>query len=325
MRDRRLFFLATGIFLFFVLILLGSVQAESKPDFFSVSSGESLHEIAGRLKEQDLIRSRLMFEIYAHLSGAASGVKSGGYFLDAASTTPEIARMLRNGPETREILVVEGATLGEVDKMLAGAGVIVAHSLQALLPVELMGEFPFISGATSLEGFLFPDTYRFLMGTSPREVARIFLRNFERRVADLISLKSPKLYATIIKASLLEKEAIRFKDRALISGVIDARIAARIPLQIDATVGYLRCAGVFLDCPPLRRADYSVNSPFNTYKVLGLPPAPIANPGLEAIRAALHPEGSGFWYYLSDPKTGKIFFSETFDEHNEKRAKYLGL
>ena len=325
MRDRRLFFLAAAILLFFILVSLLGAQTESRLSFLVISSGDSLHEIASRLKDQGLIRSRLMFEIYANLSGADSKIKSGGYFLDAASTTPEVARVLRSGPETREILIVEGATLGEIDAKLAEAGIIASDSLRLLSPSDLVGEFPFLRQAVSLEGFLFPDTYRFLMGTPPREVARIFLSNFVRRTKGLVSTSSPKFYSTIIKASLLEKEAIRFKDRALIAGIIDARIAARIPLQIDATVAYIRCAGVFASCPALRRSDYTTKSPFNTYTVLGLPPGPIANPGLEAIRAALNPARSGFFYYLSDPKTAKIFFSETFDEHNQKRALYLGL
>ena len=133
-------------------------------------------------------------------------------------------------------------------------------------------------------------------------------------------------YQILTAASLLEKEAPSFKDRRLISGILYKRLKAGIGLQVDATLTYAKCGGAFLTCddPKVYRGDTSYSSSYNTYLYKGLPPGPISNPGLEAIRAALEPLESGYWYYLSDPKTKKTIFSRTLEEHNENRAKYLG-
>ena len=96
-----------------------------------------------------------------------------------------------------------------------------------------------------------------------------------------------------------------------------------MPLQVDATIVYIKCQGQFLDCPPARDADYKADSPYNTYLYSGLPSGPISNPSAKTIEAAANPVKSDYWYYLSDPKTQKTIFSKTLDEHNKNRYKYL--
>jgi len=185
-----------------------------------------------------------------------------------------------------------------------------------------------------LEGFLLPDTYIFFLGSDPDLVVKKFLDNFELkalpRITQLVELRglpffenSSNILKIINLASLLEKEIPDTKEQQIAAGILMKRLAVGMPLQVDAALVYGKCFGKFLDCPPLREEDYKIKSPYNTYLYGGLPKTPICNPGLKAIKAALNPQKSDYWYYLSDPKTKKTVFSKTLDEHNKNRAEYL--
>lgn len=158
--------------------------------------------------------------------------------------------------------------------------------------LEKLGMFPaedFVKFAEAEEGFLFPDTYEFYKNTTPERVALKMKENFEKK-AGLVERD------IVIMASILEEEAASVKDWKLISGILWKRLANNFPLQVDAVPG--------------------------TYLYLGLSPAPISNPGLEAIEAALHPTPSPYWYYLSD-RQGNIHYAKTFEEHKLNKEKYL--
>jgi UPF0755 protein len=149
------------------------------------------------------------------------------------------------------------------------------------------------------------------------------LANFKGRLAqagvfDEIGRQKRSLYEVLTIASMLEEEARTYEDRRMIAGIIQNRIKANIPLQIDATLMYVTGRGTHL----LTEEDLNLDSPYNTYEYKGLPLGPISSPGIEAIRAALDPAKSNYLYYLSD-KNGKIYYSKTFEEHKAKKLKYL--
>jgi UPF0755 protein len=123
----------------------------------------------------------------------------------------------------------------------------------------------------------------------------------------------------------LEKEVVTDRDKALVAGVINNRLADDMPLQIDASVLYGACDGVFVGCPAISIADIAHNTPYNTYRVYGLPPTPISNPTLSSLQAAVHPIANQYLYYLSDPKTGATVFSTTLAQHARNRETYLGI
>jgi len=281
-----------------------------------------LFEIAKQLQSQGLIRSASSFKLYAIISGNAHRLKPGLYAISSASTSIELVRSLVAGPAKEiNVLISEGKTMREVDEVLAKHGIIKRGELVNLRVTNYYDEFPFLRGARSFEGFLFPDTYRFFFESSPDKVVRVFLKNFSAKVSPLISDGSSvnwdgipisrrgifNITEIITIASMIEKEVPDSAERRLVADIIYRRLKISMPLQIDATVDYAEI--------------YSER--YNTYKHAGLPPGPIANPGLDAIEAVLNPRASNYLYYLSDPKTNKTIFSRDFEEHKENKLKYL--
>ncbi|MBI3046306.1 MAG: endolytic transglycosylase MltG [Candidatus Harrisonbacteria bacterium] len=321
--QRLLFIFWTSISLVIALFLffLGSAAANSDYRSVEILPGTGFKEIAGLLENQKIIRSRNTFLIYGILSGSAHQLKPGNYLLSAGSSTPAIVLSLTRGPEIdREITFPEGVTLKDIDTMLAREKILPAGALINLNKSRDKG----------LEGFLFPDTYRFFINSNTEQAVRKFLDNFEKKAVPLLGkclVSSGKCQELLTIASLLEKEAPEFRDRQIIAGIIYKRLEAGIALHIDATITYAKCGGAFLTCddPKVYRKDLDFQSRYNTYLYNGLPPGPIGNPGLEAIKAALNPIKSEYLYYLSDPKTKKTIFSQTLEEHIENRAKYLGV
>ncbi len=281
----------------------GLTAASSDPTIFpiSIKSGMGFRDIATDLENRTIIRSSTSFKMYALLAGAAHRLKPGEYLLSSSWNTPELIKKLVEGPvEDISVTIVEGETVKDINKKLQSLGILRNKSL-----------------SEKLEGYLFPDTYRFFPNSSAKEVEEKFSSNFKKKASSID-------YKTLIMASLIEKEVPFYGDRFLVSGILWKRLKAGMPLQIDATICYAKMR-TFARCYPLSREDFQINSRYNTYKYQGLPPAPIGNPGLNAIQAALRPQNSEYWYYLSDPKTKRTIFSKTFEEHNENRAKYLGL
>ncbi len=291
---------------------------------FLVRRDTGVRAIGAELEAAGVIRSRGAFTVWSFFTGAAHRLQPGAYLFSAASSTIEIARQLREGAPPASVLIVEGETVQEIDRKLAALGIIRKDEIESFPVERLRDAYPFLGDAVSLEGFLFPDTYRFGVGSPPEAALRAFLENFERRALPLLAERRDR-YDDLVIASLLEKEVRRSRDRAIVSGILGKRLALGMPLQVDATVVYAVCGGAFAGCAPLAKSDFKNPSPHNTYERAGLPPTPIANPGLDAISAAINPEPSPYLYYLTDPRTGRTVFAETFDEHNENRARYLGL
>ncbi len=207
------------------------------------------------------------------------------------------------------VTIPEGYTVAEINKKLNDVGVLDNQSLPA-----------------DMEGYLFPDTYEFFVPSSPGSVLQKFTSNFNLKAAPLFS-ESTNISQTLTVASLIEHE-IRpasagtpyiKSDRAIVSGIIWKRLANNMPLQIDATLCYIKPE----PCLPLTPQDMKTDSPYNTYLHTGLPPTPIDNPGADAIYAALHPVDSPYWFFISDPKTGATIFSKTLDQQSQNIVKYL--
>lgn len=299
-------------------------------ELFRIDRGDSLTDISLRLKEAGLIRSTGFFKIYTFITGAAHRFQPGVYQFEKNDSLIKIVRALTAGQLPVDILIPEGTTLQDIDFKLSESGVIkrgdlVKFSLSPEMD-DLRKEFWFIRDKKTVEGFLFPDTYRFMPGTDPAVIMKTILDNFNQKVPPLLS-KVKDWYNIIILASLLEEEVPLKNDRVLVAGILQKRLALGMPLQIDATISYLKCEEGHLSCEnrQLTKADFNIDSGYNTYMYKGLPPAPISNPGVEAIKAALNPKKSSYLFYLSDPKTRRTIFSTTFDEHNENRFKYLKI
>jgi UPF0755 protein len=306
---------AGSLSLSFFLYLLKPLSSAVIYSEITIEKGAGFRAIAEQLQRAGLIRSPAAFKIYALASQAAAKLKAGTYWLSPSQTLPEIMTKLVVGPAADvEVVIFEGETVKDIDKKLSAAGIIRAGTLT--------------QKTQSLEGFLFPDTYRFYPESSIDSVVSKFLENFQKKVLPAMEEKGKMnkeaIYEILKTASLIEKEIPLSGDRRLVSGIIHKRLKIDMPLQIDAAICYAK-SRTMVGCHPLSRSDYDIESPYNTYKYKGLPPTPIANPGLDAVRAALNPKNSDYWYYLSDPVSKKTIFSVTLEEHNENRARYLGL
>lgn len=307
---------------------LQPISSEATAHTFTVSSGEPLRSISERLLNDKLIRSAKSFRVYAVFAGLAHAIKPGTYEVAPSESATKIIEKFAVGPKDIEVVIHEGATLRDIDRTLAAKGVLELGAIEALSPADFHTKYPFLQNIKSLEGFLFPDTYRFAPGSSAQTVAEKMLAEFAEKAYPELAFAGDKWYQALIIASLIEKEAPDVQeDRAIVSGIIARRLNIGMGLQIDATVLYAKCAKALLTCENLRltRDDYSIASPYNTYAHAGLPPTPIASPGIDAIRAALNPQKTDYLFYLTDPKTKRTIFSRDFEEHNEQRARYLGL
>jgi UPF0755 protein len=320
---------AVSLLTLYFFYLLAPVSESEEIHSIIIDQGDGLSLIADRLHEEGVIRSPAAFTVYSVLSGAAHRLKPGTYALNSSFPLPRIVQTLRSGlPNDISVLIVEGATLKEIDTLLSAFGIIPMNSLNEFPWPSLKEDYPFLEFARSLEGFLFPDTYRFFPNSEPEDVVRKLLDNWQRQVwphfqEQIVDGAPDAFYESMIVASILEKEVPYGDDRRLVTGVINRRLAIGMALQVDASLVYAKCDGVFQDCPTLTRADLKEDSFYNTYTRRGLPPTPISNPGRDAVQSALHPVSSSYLYYLSDPVTKRTIFATTLEEHNENKAHYL--
>lgn len=203
-----------------------------------------------------------------------------------------------------------------VKKHLAGT---MEEVLKAQREIIKEGKYKWLEGTVSLEGYLFPDTYRFYRKSDAKYALEKMLQNFEKKAMPVIENNKAGKFdlnfkEVLILASIIEKESTR-EDRALIADILIRRLKQDIPLQVDASVNYV----TGLNKTAVSVEETKIDSPYNTYKYRGLPPGPISNPGLEAIRAVLNPKPNIYWYYLST-KDGKIIYSRNLEEHNKNKA-----
>ena len=282
----------------------------------TVESGQGAWEIAGKLKEAGVVRSRIGFMLVALATGAATKLKPGVYQFDPAESVMRVARALKQGVSLDvAVTVPEGASIYAIDQLLAQSEVLAAGELIA-----------YAAAAEPIEGRLFPDTYRFYRGSAPAEVVRKMTENFAAKAAPLLPAEAGQAEEILILASIVEKEVPLYEDRRQVAGILKKRLAAEVPLQADATICYVkyRMAGEYGSCLPITRTDLALDSAHNTYLHKDLPPSPIGNPGLAAIRAVQDAQSTPYWYYLSDPATGQTIFASTLEEHNRQKKQYLG-
>jgi len=310
-------------FLLLIVFFLSYFFYALQPTFFSdfpvrvtIEKGEGFREISAKLSQNHLIRSIVVFKIYAILTGSATKIQAGVYDLASTMSVPEIVRILVSGSKNDiTVQIKEGATLKDIDSILSSSSVIVAGSLVNFNFNNLANQYSFLSQANSLEGFLFPDTYSFSLNSNTEDVVKKMLGNFELKAWPLLAT-DPNWYQKLILASLLEKEVKSFEDKQKVADVLEKRLNRKMTLDVDATLVYSKCNGRFLTCENtlITNQDKKIDSAYNTYLKLGLTPTPISNPGLDSIKAALNPQNTPYFYYCT--KLEKTIFSTNLNEHN---------
>ncbi|MCX6764478.1 MAG: endolytic transglycosylase MltG [Candidatus Nealsonbacteria bacterium] len=295
-----------------------------KEVIFDIEKGQGLEEIALNLERENLIKDDLYFKIYALFRGTAKDIKAGVYKLNPSLTVPQILEKIVKGQTFQiEITIPEGFNLKQIEEVLSEK---LERTMSLKFSVkEFKDSFDFLSEIPeeeSLEGFLFPDTYLLNPMVNDKEIAEIFLKNFDKKFTrdfkEKIETQQKNIFEIITMASLLEKEVKTEEEKEIVSGILWKRIKINMPLQVDAAIAYIKNTKT----GKVSYEEIKIDSPYNTYKYAGLPKGPICNPGLESIRAALNPKESDYWYYLSTPD-GQTIFSRTLEEHNIAKAKYL--
>ncbi|MFY9586565.1 MAG: endolytic transglycosylase MltG [Actinomycetota bacterium] len=285
-----------------------------------IEPGSSASTIAATLEDAGVIKAAWLFRLYARVKGTAKNLKPGEYVFRRNMGYGAVVALLEKGPkiEFTRATVPEGKTVRETAAILGKVGYFTADQFLAEATNGTHKVYNQRARLKNLEGFLFPKTYDFKEGTTAGEAIDILLRQYEKETSTLDWSRASKLgvnaYQIMVIASMIEREARVEKDRAKVARVIYNRIERGMRLQIDATVQY----GIFLKTGsyknPLLTEDYKFSSPYNTYLIDGLPPAPIASPGLASIKAALNPADGKWLYYVLINDKGEHGFAETYDE-----------
>lgn len=284
---------------------------------FVITSGETVADIAKRLKGEGLIRSEIVFKFSLKQQGIDGKIDAGDFKLSPSMGIDEVIRNLVAGPVDKWVTIVEGLRVEEV-----------AVKLNEAFGVN---REEFIKKAKKHEGYLFPDTYLFNPDASIEDIISIMKNNFEKKYTALLRQKINKLGLTdaegLILASLVEREGRSDKVRTQVAGILLKRLNIGMKLDVDATVQYAKDSIAFREgnlskfWQPVATSDYAVKSDYNTYLARGLPPGPICNPSLSALEAVANAQDTQYLYYFHDLK-GNSYYAETLEEHNENVANH---
>ena len=293
--------------------------------------------IINQLEKDGLIEYKFLFKLYSWFSKADRKISAGTYELNTSMDYRALVTNMSSSSSTRQtvdVTIPEGYNVDQIFQLLEDHGVSTVEKLTDMAanwPYKwsFLQELP-LGDHRRLEGYLFPDTYTFYQGEDPKYVINKMLLRFDEQMDEYYKLfkadeegntECPySLHEIVIIASMIEKETDG-DDYGKISSVLYNRLtnpAAQTAgfLQIDATLVYINGGRV------PTAADKEIDSPYNTYKIKGLPAGPISNPGMASLYAALHPETTNFFFYALNPTTGRHEFSRTFEEHQNKLNSY---
>jgi UPF0755 protein len=302
-------------------LLAPAAPAGAPEVVFVVSPGETLADVARSLERQGLVRSAVAVEWLARFRGLAARLHAGEYAL-SAELEPEaiLARIAEGRVKTYEVVVPEGFTLVQIAERLGADGLVDPEAFLRVARDPATAAALGVEGRT-LEGYLFPETYRIPRGLPPEAVARILVDQFLgvwREIEPTARTQGLSMRETVTLASIVEKETGDPAERPLIASVFRNRLARGMRLETDPAVIY----GIPDFDGNLRRRDLEdARNPYNTYRNFGLPPGPIASPGADALRAVVEPADSDFLYFVSR-NDGSHTFSRSYREHVLAVNKY---
>jgi UPF0755 protein len=311
--------------------------AASESVSFQVRPGESSVQVAQALYERGLIRDSRVFLLYLRYlryRGQDVRIEAGRFVLNRGMTMPQVLQALGHGRAAQVVVSLpEGETMAQMAEVAQRDGIGTAQQyLAAAQDVAAWSQqFPFLrdrpQGAPdNLEGFLYPDTYDLDRGAPPRDLIQRQLQRFQQLVASpmaaAIAQPAPgrppeTLFNIVVLASIVEREVVTPKDRALVCGIFYNRLAAGMPLQDDVTVMY----GLGMTQDQLTEADLQKDTPYNTYLHPGLPAGPISNPSLTSIQACIQPQRSDYLFFFTD-KGGVVHYARTYAEFQQEQRQF---
>lgn len=295
------------IIMVFVAVLVPRQFPEGTRVHIAQKSG--LSKTADTLTSKNIIASPFLFKAVVVLLHGHNRIAAGDYQFDKPQNLWTVVGRLMRGEQgltAIKVTIPEGSTVEDI------AWILMRKIPDFNAPL-------FLKIAKGYEGYLFPDTYFFYPNSTPEEISNALRKNFDTQFRTLLletSLSGRKPADVVTMASIIEREAASSTERAIISGILWKRLDEKMPLQVDATLVYIT-GNAYTSI-----ADTKIDSPYNTYKYKGLPKGPISNPGLDALRAAVKPVTTKYYYYLSDKK-GVTHYAATFEGHQVNRGKYL--
>ena len=313
----------------YIYIQIGPYNKNSKKDILvEIPNGATLTKVSSILEENKLIKNKVLFKVVSKFKEDNNGVKAGKYLLSQKYSNSEILDILISGKTYNDgikVTIPEGSTYKEVIKYLTNKKIGKAEVYEELInnPKEFYDKYKFLDekDITTLEGFLYPDTYYFEKDMSEKDVISAMLKRFSEVYTPELKEKQKKMGLTLQQvinmASIIEKEAVKDVDRPKIAGVFYNRLEIGMPLQSDATIQYIFDERKHI----VSYSDLKIDSPYNSYLNKGLPPTPIANPGIKSIEAALEPEDNDYLYFVATVDGGNNY-SKTYDEHLKYVKEY---
>ena len=311
-----------GLLILIILIFAGLAYYQAalrKPasdqnvsEKFVIAKGEGAAQIAKRLEEEGLINSSNLFKIYLRIANLTGNIQAGEYQIPKNLNLIQLVETLQHGTFAKKVTIIEGLRREQI-----------AEIYEQELGIPQNG---FLESSKDLEGKLFPETYFFEKDITAGQIVEKMVATYNTKVTDeIINRAEEKGFneqELLILASIVEREVNTEKDRPIVAGILAKRLEAEWPLQADATTQY--AIGTKEDWWPksITADDLEADSPYNTRKNPGLPPTPICNPGLEAVKAVADYVETPYWYYLTDSE-GVTHYAETLDEHDANISKYL--
>ena len=318
-----------GLIAGYIYIQIGPYDKNSKKEIIvKIPNGSTLTDVSNILKENKVIKNKVLFKVVSKFKPNEHGVKAGKYLLRQSYSNSKVLDILFSGKTYNDgikVTIPEGSTYKEVIKYLTSKGIGNKEVYEKLInnPKEFYSEFKFLDekDITSLEGFLYPDTYHFDKNVTEKEVLSTMLKRFEKIYTDKFKREQKErgltLQQVINLASIIEKEAVLDEDRPMIASVFYNRLDVDMPLQSDATIQY-----IFDERKDrVMYKDLKIKSPYNSYINKGLPPTPISNPGVKSIEAVLNPANSDYLYFVATID-GKNNYSKTYEEHLKHVESY---
>jgi UPF0755 protein len=299
-----------------------------------IKRGDNATVIADTLFKKKLITSEFWFKAFLLISEKSNKIKAGKYSIGGNNTLANLVEILIAGEQksnTARIKIIEGWNLNEINDYLIKNNLTPKNNFLELSKHKISDwqfDFPpplFLKDAplnADLEGYLFPDTYEIYNNSGGDELIKKMMDNLDlkmdQNIRSEIARQNKSVYEILTMASLIQKE-VKTKDMNLVSGIFWKRLKNNQRLQSCATLAYI----LGVNKEQYSYQDTTIDSPYNTYRNNGLPPGPICNPGLDAIKAAVYPKESDYLFFLTRPDTGETVFSATLDEHNINKEKYL--
>jgi UPF0755 protein len=320
---RTLITLVTVLVLAFAIWLAWAALLPVQPaqtTFVLLRPGWSTRHIARDLQQQGVIRSSAAFLMVQYAKGSRT-LKAGEYKFDQPASALDVwSRLVKGDVYARTVVVPEGFNMYDIAAAVEQAGLGPASDFLTAARSDIFLLHNLDPGAKSLEGYLFPDTYQFTRIDSAHDIAAAMVHRFRQEAQKIGLLGNADMHRIVTMASIVEKETADPKERPLVAGVYYNRLGKNMALAADPSVIYAALlAGRYRGT--IYASDLQFGSPYNTYKFPGLPPGPIANPGVASLQAAMHPARTDFLYFVSD-NNGHHRFARDLQAHSRNVAAY---